>query len=188
MSQLADLARPIPKRLIEPAPKGRRGSYVPHFVITQALLAVVGPFDFEITQILRGQVAAIIDDTTGKKHPALENVVVGVVCRLTVMIDGRRVSVEEAGSVVAGGWEPNDGERLKKATSDAVKRCGMRLGLGIHLWCKRPDQFFLPGYLAEHGGEATGTDAASVEQAEAVTGVEDDDEKVYDDDNPARPF
>lgn len=165
--QLYELTRTIPKRLIEKAPQGRHGDYVPHFVIEQTLLAIVGPFDFTVTEILRAPVPEFTSKE-GKTYPALPNAIVGVVSRLTVTIDGRVTTIDEAGSCTAEAFEDNDGERLKKAVSDALKRCAMRLGVGLHLWCKRADQFFINQVL--RGDEKVAEDEAP------VVGVEGGDE------------
>lgn len=159
------LAQAIPSKYIEQAPRGKYGTYVPHFVIEQILLLTVGPFTTHHVETIYGDVPETKSgDTT---HPALSNAVVGVVLSLTVTVDGREVTVTEGGACDAAGYEWNNGERYKKATSDALKRCAMRLGVGLHLWCKRPDQFFLPRIMRE------GTE--TVEDAEVVIGGEDVD-------------
>jgi hypothetical protein len=176
---LFELSRAIPRRFIRSIDKGgRQSSYVPHWVVEQILLATVGPFSWELTRVLRGPVPAT---TTGsppkvREWPALSNAVVGAVYRLTAMVDGVMVPIEETGSCDAGAYEDNDGERLKKAASDALKRCAMRLGVGIHLWCKTTDEFFLPTVLR------AGEPEKQTEEAPAV-GVEHDEE-----DDPTRPF
>ena len=139
MSDLARLAKPFARHLIHANPSGQgRGDYVAHSAITEKLLAVVGPFDFALVQILRGDY---------KDRP---NVVVGAVCRLTVEVDGRRVSVEEVGDCENPGNWPHDGARMKDAMSDAIKRCAMRLGVGLHLWSQ--DEFFLFDVLSKKEG------------------------------------
>lgn len=160
--ELYELTRAIPAKFIERPPQGKYGDYVPHFVIEQILIATVGPFDFDHVETIYGPVPATVDKNTGEiRHPALDQAVVGVVMTLTVTIDGRVVSVTEAGSCDAAAHEWNNGARLKKATSDALKRCAMRLGVGLHLWCKRPEQYFLPRVLrleeevTEHDQNAT---------------------------------
>jgi hypothetical protein len=46
-----------------------------------------------------------------------------------------------------------DGERLKHAASDALKRCAMRLGLGLHIWAQ--GSYFLDKALEKrNGGDA----------------------------------
>jgi hypothetical protein len=104
------------------------------------LLGVVGPFSFELVQVIRGDVAGSPPDPKGRSRrakegtPALHDVIVGGVWRLTVQIDGRVVRIEEAGDVEDPHNWRSDGQRLKQAASDAIKRCAMRTGLGLHLW------------------------------------------------------
>jgi len=46
-----------------------------------------------------------------------------------------------------------DGERLKHATSDALKRCAMRVGLGLSIWAQQ--SYFLDRALDKRdGGDA----------------------------------
>jgi hypothetical protein len=119
VSDLLALSKPFPSRYIKQPPKGKYGQYVPHDVVNQKLLAVLGPFDFYVTEIIR----------SGEN-----NQVEAVICRLTVTLDGQRVTVEEVGDCeVPGNWK-TEGGRLKDAISDALKRCAMRLGCGLHLW------------------------------------------------------
>lgn len=154
LSQLGKLSRPL-SRFVRPAPPGRYGSYIPHYVIGQVLLAVVGPYTFEHRDIIRGTASGVVDNTEVTR----DNVIVGVVCRLTCTIDGRQVSIDEIGEVTSAHLNVTDGARLKKATSDALKRAAMRLGVGLHLWCKHPDEFFLANVLL-HGEQP---DAEGVE-------------------------
>ena len=53
MKQLYELSRKFPKDWIKKAPKGKFGNYVPHPVITQRLLEVCGPFDWEVVELIR---------------------------------------------------------------------------------------------------------------------------------------
>lgn len=139
MSQLERLAKPFPDRLIHSNPSGG-GSYVKHSVVTEKLLAVLGPFDFELVEVVRGHVAAVAPNPTGKSgkakqgSPALVDGIVGAVCRLSVVIDGRATHVEEVGDCEQPHNWPHDGARLKDAMSDALKRCAMRVGVTLHLW------------------------------------------------------
>ncbi len=93
MSQLADLARPFPDVLIHENPAGG-GSYVKHATVVQRLLAAVGPFSFEIRDVIRGDVRAIppnpdANSRRGKEgSPALTNAIVGAICSLSVTVDG----------------------------------------------------------------------------------------------------
>jgi hypothetical protein len=74
-------------------------------------------------------------------------VIVGAVWRLALVIDGRTVRLEEAGDVEAPHNWRHDGQRLKQAASDAIKRCAMRAGLGLHLWAG--ESYVLDGRLRE---------------------------------------
>lgn len=138
-TQLERLAKPFPKRLIHENPSGG-GSYVKHSVVTEKLLAVLGPFSFELVQIVRGHVAAVEPNPQGKSarakagSPALDDCIVGAVCRLRVVVDSVPVSVEEVGDCESPNNWPHDGARLKDAMSDALKRAAMRLGVTLHLW------------------------------------------------------
>lgn len=135
MKDLQALVRPFPSRFVH-SNQGR-GSYVEHSTVTQRLLHAVGPFSFELVEIVRGDVP----HTT----KPLANVVVGVVARLRLQVDGREVVVEEAGDCeIPSNW-PHDGARMKDAMSDAIKRCAMRVGAGLHLWCQ--DEFYLADAL-----------------------------------------
>jgi len=165
--QLYELSRAIPARLIEKAPQGKFGNYVPHFVVVQILLATVGPYDWQLVEVLRGSVPGITTKD-GREWPPLQDAVVGAVYRLTCTIDGEQVTIEEIGVADGPAFENNDAGRLKKAASDAMKRCGMRLGIGIQLWCKRPDQFFLNNVLR-------GDEDVAVPEAEIIGGEEDDE-------------
>lgn len=125
MSQAARLARPFPPKYVKKPPQGKYGSYVPHDVITQALLAIVGPFDLEVGQTLLGP--------SGK--------VEGVFVTIRATIDGRTVAVTEAGDCENPDNWKTQGARAKDAISDGLKRCAMRLGCGLHLWSG--DDYFL---------------------------------------------
>lgn len=139
--QLAQLAQPFPARYVERDPQGN--DYVSHSTVTEWLLGIVGPYSFELVEAIRGDVPAVAPDPGGKSRrakagtPALHNAVVGGVWKLTCEIDGRVIHVEEVGEVGDPHNWPNDGSRLKQAASDALKRCAMRIGLGLHLWSGR---------------------------------------------------
>ena len=148
MHDLSQLARRFPEGFIE---RKDGIDYVAHHVVTQRLLSIVGPFDFELVEIIRGNVTAATPDPNGRSRraragtPALHNVVVGGVWRLTCEVDGVRVRIEEVGDVGDVHNWPHDGARLKDAASDALKRCAMRLGLGLHLWAQ--EHYFLDRQL-----------------------------------------
>lgn len=140
--QLTRLAKPFPSALVHGPAQGKHGNYVEHNDYNQKLLLVCGPFDFKVVQTVRDG-----------------DVVTGCVCELTVQIDGRSVSVQEVGDVENPDIEKTNGSRLKKASSDAFKRCCMRLGLGLHLWAD--ESYFLYDFLVN--GESTGTTQESEE-------------------------
>lgn len=148
--QLRQLAKPFPDALIHKNPGGQgRGSYVKHATIVQRLLQVVGPFDYEIVELIRGDTK----DLTG--------VVVGCRARLSLEIDGRKVTVVEVGDCENPSNWPHDGARSKDAASDALKRCAARFGLGLHLWAS--DEFFLYDGLTVKAQPVTDETGAPVE-------------------------
>lgn len=150
--QLRALVRPFPSKYVKANPSGG-GTYVAHEVVTQRLLHVVGPFSTSVDQVIRGDVAAIEANPLGKSEraklgkPALSGAVVGVLLSLTLTVDGREVTVTEVGDCEDPHNWPHDGARLKDAMSDAIKRCAMRLGVGLHLWAQ--DLFYLDAALAK---------------------------------------
>ena len=121
--QLIQLAKPFAPRLVMPAAQGKHGDYVNQAVVNQKLLTVLGPFDFHI-------VREIYDD----------GILTGIIGRLECEIDGRITSIEECGDVENPNVDKTNGARLKKASSDAFKRCASRIGVGLDLWSK-PDYF-----------------------------------------------
>jgi hypothetical protein len=116
MNQLYELARPFPASLIKQKPGKFSADYVEHSVITQRLLEVIGPHDFAIDKIVTNP----------------DGTVVGCTATLAAQIDGRFVSITEVGDVEHPGQ--NNASNLKNASSDALKRCAMRIGVGLHLW------------------------------------------------------
>ena len=182
MTQLRELATPFPDRLVHPAPQGKYGDYVSHSTVNERALSIVGPHSFEVVEVIR--------DTTGN--------VAGVLARLTVKIDGREVTVVEAGDEEHPD-KKKPGEALKNAASDAYKRCWMRLGLGLHLWSQ--EDYFLDRQLDKNAEEEAEALREIVEQQDgggnvvgrfyADTGEPvpmDGQEKLYDEDDPERPF
>lgn len=170
MSQLRDLARKFPESVIQKNPSGG-GSYVPHHLYVQRLLMHLGAYDFERVDIIRGHVAGKAPDPNGSSArakagtPDLTDAVVGVVCRLTVDVDGQRMVIEDVGDCEQPHNWPHDGARLKDAMSDALKRCCARIGLGTHLYAKTPDDYVLYRVLTDNekvsvgplgGGESSG--------------------------------
>jgi hypothetical protein len=118
-NQITRLTRPFPKSMIQEKPGGFAAKYVAHARVVEKLIAVLGPFDYEVTQLI--------------KDP--DGTVTGCVSKLTVEIDGKLVTVSEIGDVENPGTK-NNGARAKDASSDAIKRCAMRLGVGLELWVK----------------------------------------------------
>ena len=121
--QLKRLAQPVAGKFVKQ--KGRF-SYVEHSVITQYLLAAVGPYDFQLVQVISDG-----------------DIITGAVCSLTCSIDGKHLTVQEAGDVEHPVSPPM--EQSQDAMSDAIKRCAMRLGLGLSLWAQ--ENYFLPKAL-----------------------------------------
>lgn len=188
MSERVDLACPFPDNLVRSNPSGG-GSYVPHGIIKQRLLSVVGPYDFRLVEVLRGYVPAKAPNPNGTSQrakdgtPALENAVVGAVFRLSLLIDGERIEVEAAGDCEDPNNWPHDGARLKDAESDAFKRCCAHIGLGLHLWCP-PDKggYFLYDDL-QSDPEPPSQPVASIDQRNAlrnlVARLNDEQRKEY---------
>lgn len=140
MEQLFELSRTFPEKFIHKNPTGF-GDYIQHSVIRQRLLSVVGPYSQEVKHIIR----ETLTDKQGKD----KEVITGVVLALTVEIDGEVVTVEEAGDVEQPFNWKTDGARMKDAISDAVKRCAMAMGVGLHLWSQFDGQseYFLDKQL-----------------------------------------
>lgn len=148
--QLYELSRPFPAHLVKAPPKGKYGDYVPHSSVTERLLSIVGPFDFEVVDLIRGYAREYKNKQGDLVYPERAGAVVGTLCRMTVTIDGRQTTVTEVGT------EDNphmhsDAESAKNAASDGLKRCAMRLGLGLHLWSQ--SDYFLEKQLAKGRGE-----------------------------------
>jgi hypothetical protein len=151
MSQLRQLAEPFPKALVKAPPQGKYGSYVGHSTVNERALSIVGPFSFEIVEVIRGHAHEVIV----KKGKPDERVypervaIVGCLAALTIEVDGRHVRIVEAGDV-EGAAAQEDGANLKEASSDAFKRCWMRAGLGLHLWSQ--SDYFLDKQLDKDSG------------------------------------
>ena len=125
MSQLSKLATPFSDKFIETKPGKFAASYVPHGIVSQFLLGIVGPHDFAIDTLVR--------DADGT--------LTGCLCTLTVEVDGRVTSIQEVGECENPNNWKTDGARLKACASDGIKRCAMRLGLGLHLWHKHDGNY-----------------------------------------------
>jgi hypothetical protein len=146
VTDLRSLAEPFPAKLVKAPPQGKYGSYVSHSTVNERALSIVGPFSFEIIEVIRGHAHEVIikkGKPDERVFPARE-AIVGCLARLTVTIDGRETVITEAGDV-EGAAAQEDGANLKEASSDAFKRCWMRTGLGLHLWSQ--SDYFLAKQL-----------------------------------------
>lgn len=129
--ELAALAKPFPTALVHTKPGGGGGDYVSHSAVTEKLLATIGPVSTRIVELIRGPYTYT---NRNGDTVTLEACVTGCVLEMTATIDGRTVTVQEAGDVERPELWANDGSRAKQAASDAWKRAAMRLGCGLHLW------------------------------------------------------
>ena len=146
MSQLRELAKPIPQKYLAKNSQGMDA--VDHTVITQLLHLRVPGWSQEIVEVLRND----MPDFTGKnKSWPGGQMVTGVILRLTCTIDGHPTVIEEVGGVELPQMKDGDGERLKHALSDAIKRCAMRIGLGLHVWAG--DSYFMDRALEKREEE-----------------------------------
>lgn len=189
-SDLARLAKPFHPRLVQRAPKGN-ASYVSHAHVTAKLLAVVGPYDTRIVEVIRGHAQtkrAKYDKRTNELlEPAeyRDDVVVGCILEMTVTVDGRTVTVTEAGDCEAPENWAHDGARLKNARSDAEKRCAMRLGVALDLWSK--GSYFLPAALANQDDEPEPDEVADVGDPDEVRNAVTDDQAPHREPEPHVP-
>lgn len=143
-AQLRELAKSFPSTLVQRDPRGN--SYVGHAMVTQKMLKILGPTSFAVIEIVRGWIPA------HKDKPEQPNAVVGILASMRATVDGAFVEITEVGECDNPHVHAHDGIRLKMATSDAYKRCAMRLGLGLHLWSK-------DGYYLSEGLEREATPA-----------------------------
>ncbi|QDP60663.1 MAG: hypothetical protein Unbinned1469contig1000_42 [Prokaryotic dsDNA virus sp.] len=119
MKQLIALAKVFPKDFIKQIKKAHgEEDYLPFGTIAQRLLEVCGNYDWSIKEIVyepNGQVSGCIGE-------------------LSVVVDNQVYAVQGTGSANTINTKDNNGDLLKKAESDAFKRCARNLGLGLHLW------------------------------------------------------
>ena len=107
-----DLVKPFSARFIKD--DGRGNSYVEHGIVLQRIILATGrPPHIEIVRELYD-----------------EGQLTGVLMRMTAF---GYEPVEEFGEADNPQAKTN-GARAKSAASDAIKRCAMRLGVGLHLW------------------------------------------------------
>lgn len=139
---LQELAKPFPQKYIHSNPTGF-GEYIQHSVIRQRLLSVLGPYEQRVIQVFKEEMT----DKQGK----LKTVTTGVVLEMTFNIGGRDVSVQEVGDVEQPFNWKTEGARMKDAVSDAVKRCAMAIGCGLHLWARHEgkSEYFLDQQLSK---------------------------------------
>ena len=112
------LTKNFSKEVVQPPPPGKFGQYVPHHIYTQRLVDVLpGGYDFTF-------------DAERDKDGAI----VGAKCRL--YLKDADQTIEEVGDVNATtlSSKKTESEILKLAVSDGLKRCCMRIGLGLELW------------------------------------------------------
>jgi hypothetical protein len=129
VEQRYQLSRPFPETLVKAKPGKFAAAYVEHSVISQRLLEVLGPYSF----------------TVDRPVTNADGAVVGCLATLEVTIDGQCVRITEVGDVEHP--SPNNGSNLKNAASDALKRCAMRIGVGLHLWSQ--ENYYLDKALAK---------------------------------------
>tara|TARA_B100000902_G_scaffold323158_1_gene316831 strand:+ start:11529 stop:12137 length:609 start_codon:yes stop_codon:yes gene_type:complete len=149
---LQELSKPFPQKYIHKNPTGF-GEYIQHSVIRQRLLSVLGPFEQKVIQVFKEEMT----DKQGKT----KTVTTGIVLEMTFNIAGRNVSVQEIGDVEQPFNWRTEGGRMKDAVSDAVKRCAMAIGCGLHLWAQfeGKSEYFLDQQLSkELGGEEEATE------------------------------
>lgn len=157
---------------------GSSASYINHATIKQRFLFVTGAPNTKIVDKLYSDVTCQMKnhDTGKKEWTTLRNVLVGVTLRMEVEIDGVLHVTEDFGSCEFPQNELHDGERAKKAASDAYKRCAMQLGNGLQMWAKgaytlghrmakrdkaEPDQQLTEDATTEDEGAATATATAT---------------------------
>lgn len=147
-TQVGELSKRFPAALVKQvdAGGGRRADYVSHSTINERALSIVGPFSFEVVEVIRGHAAERKSRDGKRTWPARDDAVLGCIARLTVEIDGKEVVIAEIGSEDEPAMH-TDSENLKNAASDAFKRCWMRTGLGLHLWSQ--DDYWLDKFYAK---------------------------------------
>lgn len=143
--QLQQLAEPFQPHLIGKKPGGSGGEYVGHSVVTERALEILGPYSITNVQLIRGYAPEV---TTKKgTHPAIDDAVTGAIVTIQAEIDGKTVTLTEVGDCENAAMQETDGARAKNAVSDAIKRCWMRAGIGLHLWSR--EQYGLDDALSE---------------------------------------
>lgn len=170
---MKELAKPFPKQFLGKDDRGNDA--VDHTVVTQRLLEIFGDYGMKVVEVLRSEVAGMTT-RSGKEHPG-GTFVTGVIIRLTLP---GMLPVEEVGGVENAAMKDGDGERLKHAISDAIKRASMRKSLGLHMWAQ--DHYYLDKSLAKR-------DQVSSVEAEVAPAVSVSPTGAPDpqDESPAEP-
>ena len=135
MIQLQDLAKRLPEKWVTQKPGvGFDAKYCSHGDIQQLLLAKLGPTSQRVVKII---------------YNTEENIIQGVILEMRFYIDLEQVVIEEIGECERP--TENNALNLKNAISDAVKRCCMRVGLGLELWAT--EHYALDKALAKRAEE-----------------------------------
>ena len=129
MEQLYQLSRPFPESLVKAKPGKFAAAFVEHGVIVQRLLEVCGPYSF----------------TVDRPVANTDGTVVGCLATLELTIDGQAVRITEVGDCEHPG--ASNAQNLQMAASSALKRCAMRVGVGLHLWAQ--DNYYLDKALSK---------------------------------------
>ena len=136
LKDLKALAKPFTALVKKGSDAGKFGDYVEHSAVNQRLLAHLGPFDQRVVEVVYDM------------HPEFGQVCTGVILELSLYIDGEQIKIQEVGDVEHPFRKGRtNGDRLKNAISDAIKRCAMRVGLGLHLYAQ--DDYFLEKLLED---------------------------------------
>tara|TARA_B100001250_G_scaffold411879_1_gene441642 strand:- start:4549 stop:5133 length:585 start_codon:yes stop_codon:yes gene_type:complete len=133
--QQQKLSRAWPKKYVKQL-KMSYGNidYVEHTQVTQKLIAFVDELQINVDP--KGYIYDEVEDQHGIRRKFLT----GVTVQVSGIIDGKFRTVSEVGMCdkpffVEGGKKvSNNGERAKECISDGIKRCGMRIGIGLELW------------------------------------------------------
>lgn len=136
-SQLARLAERFEGKYVKRKPGRGGGDYVSHSVVVERVLEVIGPYSIVNVELIRGDYEVEVRQNNSNSEPKVKqynNIVVGAIVVVECEVDGKRVMITEVGDAENPHNNKTDGERAKNAVSDAVKRCFMRLGVGLHLW------------------------------------------------------
>lgn len=160
------LVKPFPPHLIDRVSKGGQGTndVVPHHVVTQRLLEIVGAYRFTLVPGSQehDDLPALPPDPAARSararagSPAIPHCLTGAAYRLEFEMEpGKLFVAEEYGDCGdAYNWAHN-GERGKQIASDAIKRCGMRAGIALHAWAQKHyylhESAYLRGLLASAG-------------------------------------